>query len=136
METVVKRPKPSYVRHPAKSLLMLLILCGGAYAMYHYRHHFLKGPERKISAEERVAIRDDIVEKFGTEEAFIGIKGHLNWRPKESRYRLDIEVQTGFEEAAGPLCARIAQFIYEKTEKEATVYAFDNANREVGRHVY
>ena len=135
-EFVAPRPKPSHVRHPMKSFVMFLLLCGAAYAVYHYRHHFVQGPEKKLSAEDRVAIRDDIVAKFGNEDAFIGIKGHLNWRPKEQRYRMDIEVQLGYEEQANGLCERIARYIYESTEKEATVIAFDNANREVGRAVY
>ena len=117
---------------------MFLILCGAGLAVWENRHDLTYEPANVVlEAQVRERIHDEILQTLDTEDCFLGLRGNVNWRPREGRYRLDIELSEGSscESRARGLCSKVAQIIRQRTGREATVIAFDPAGREMGRAV-
>ena len=125
-------------RSPWVSFALFLIVCSMGWATWEYRHELRwESEQAPLDAELRERVENIVIEEFEYEVCFLDIRGRLNWRPRESRYRLDIllEESSECEANARAICTRIATRIQEETEKPATVVAFDPAGREVGRCV-
>lgn len=126
------------VRHPLVSLAMFLILCGAGLALWEHRHELTYEPTNVVlEAEVRERIHQEIHDTLEHEDCFLGLRGNVNWRPNEGRYRLDIDLAdgAGCEARARDICEQVAQIVREGTGREATVIAFDAAGREIGRAV-
>jgi hypothetical protein len=125
-------------RSPWVSLALFLIVCSMGWVTWEYRHELRWEREhRPTDTVLRDRVESIVVEEFEHEMCFLDIRGHLNWRPNEGRYRLDLLLDgtTECEGQAGGICERIAKRIAEETESKATVVAFDPAGRELGRCV-
>lgn len=126
-------PRP---RHPLKSLLGFALVCGLAGAAYAYRDKLKGGEEVAMPAAEEVEmLRDAIMERYEREECFVAMRTNLLWRVNEKRYRLDIQVDHNCDRAAKSLVSDIARLIQMKTDKSASVFAYDETDREVARYV-
>ncbi len=126
------------VRHPLVSLAMFLVVCGMAYAVWENRAALKSTPAGQLlDRTTRDEIQDRVFTAFEDDDCFSGLRGNMNWRPNEQRYRLDIVVVDGAEceGRARSLCRQIAEMIREDTDIAATVIAFDASGREVGRCV-
>lgn len=126
-------PRP---RHPLKSVFFFLVVCGLAGAAYMNRDKLKGNQEVAMPAEEeRLLIKDAILEQYEKEECFVAMRGDLLWRANEKRYRLDIEVDAGCDRDAKSLVADIARLIQMRSGKAATVFAYDVTDREVARKI-
>lgn len=126
------------VRHPMVSLGMFLILAGTGFVVWENRHELTYETSHVVMhANVRRAIQDEVMGTLENDACFLGMRSNLSWRPNEKRYRLDIELMEGgtCEARARSICLIVAQIIKTRTEKEATVIAFDPAGREMGRVV-
>jgi hypothetical protein len=126
------------VRQPLVSLGMFLVLCGTGFVVWEHRHELTyEAGSVTMHANVRRAIEDEIMGTLEKDECFIGMRSNISWRPNEKRYRLDIEMLDGgtCEARARSVCMQIARIIKSRTDKEATVIAFDTAGREMGRAV-
>lgn len=123
----------SRVRHPMKSFLMFVVLVAGAYFGWKYKHMLEMEPPEHLTAEQRMDIREEVVTHFQENEDFLGFRA-MSWRPRESRYFIDIEISDACESPKG-LCREIANFIQDLAEVESTVVGVDATGREIGRCV-
>lgn len=123
----------SKVRHPFKSFLMFVALCGGLWAAYEHRHLLEAEPQVMLTTEQRDAMRDQIVERYQSNEDFITVRA-ITWRPSEDRYRVDVEVDDRIADAKA-FCRLVAAFVQETHDSAATVVAVDDAGRELARIV-
>ncbi len=123
------------VRPPAVSFLLFVLLCAGAWFAYSHRD-WLKGSQTQLLPDEqRQALLERIREEVDADPAYVALRGSLNWRPNEQRYRLDVTVAENREAEARRLCQRIAEIIREQARVAATVIAYDDSGREVAREV-
>ena len=125
-------------RDPMVSFALFLVVCSMGWLTWTYRHELKSEGEIEITDMElRDRVEESILQEFSHDVCFFDIRGHLNWRPNERRYRLDLVIETSeeCERQARSLCERIARLIYAETDVVATVLAFDASGREVGRYV-
>ncbi len=126
----------SRVRHPAKSFAMFVVVCAVAWFAYENRHFFQSEKKDLLTQDVREQLREAIISRFDAEVDFLGVQGDIAWRPNEQRYRLNILVDQNTEQkTARRICEGIAQMIVDATETSATVFAYDDANREISRAV-
>jgi hypothetical protein len=126
------------VRHPLVSFAMFLVVVAAGVVVWQHRDEF-KGQPQEVVLERAVreALENDILDSLQDDGCFDGMRGHVNWRPNEGRYRLDLEIADGAscERRARALCEHVARMIQERTDRPATVIAYDRAGRELGRCV-
>ena len=125
-------------RNPWVSFALFLIVCTMGWATWEYRHELrFESEQQPLDEELRERVETIILEEFEYEACFLDLRGHLNWRPNEGRYRIDITLDETSEcdANARAICTRMAKRIQQETQKPATVVAFDPAGREVGRCV-
>lgn len=123
----------SRIRHPAKSLLLFLIVVGAGYLAWENRHLLEMEQEEFLTEEQRLEIREQVMTKFQKHEDFLGFRA-ISWRPNENRYFIDVEIADTCVDPRG-LCHKIANFIEDVAEVESTVIGVDSTGREVGRAV-
>lgn len=123
----------SRIRHPAKSLILFLVVVGVGYAAWEHRHLVAMEPTEHLSTEQRMEIREDVVVAFQKNVDFLGFRA-MSWRPGEQRYVIRIEVADGCTDPKG-LCYKVAEFIEDQADVESTVIAVDSTDREIGRCV-
>jgi len=124
------------VRHPAKSFAMLVGVCALAWFAYENRDFFKGEKKDLLSQDRREELREAIISRFDSEAEFLGVQGDIAWRPREQRYRLNVVMDQNTElRTARRVCEDIAQMIMDATDTPATVFAYDDANRELGRAV-
>ena len=124
------------VRRPAVSFAMFMVVAAVGFVVWENRHELKGQPEHVILEREvREHIEEEILTALDRDSCFVGLRGHISWRPNEGRYRLDIEINdgAGCESKARGLCEQVARIVRERTNREATVSAFDGAGREVAR---
>ena len=102
-------PMAKRTRHPLKSFFMFIVVCGIAYFAYQNRHLFTGNVQEHLSQDEREEIRDKVVLEFQKYPEFYTVRS-MSWRPRESRYRIDIEVDDATENARD-ICFEIAHFV-------------------------
>ena len=125
-------------RHPMVSFALFLVLCSMGWATWTYRDELKSEGEVEVADTViRDRVEEAILDEFSHDACFFDLRGRLNWRPNERRYRLDFVIETteACERQARSLCKRIAQLINAETDVVATVIAFDASGREVGRYV-
>jgi hypothetical protein len=125
-------------RHPLVSLALFLIVGSMGWVTWEFRDELKYQRDAPIlDSVLRERVEEAILDEFDHDACFFDLRGHLNWRPNERRYRLDIlmEESSQCEKRADEICQRIAQRIHAESEIVATVVAFDSAGREVGRCV-
>lgn len=125
-------------RHPLVSFAFFLVVCSMAWITWEFRdelRHQRDAPVLDHILRDRV--EEAILDEFDHDTCFFDLRGHLNWRPNERRYRLDILLEESLEceKRAKEICERIAHRIHAESEIVATVVAFDSAGREVARCV-
>jgi hypothetical protein len=125
----------SRVRHPLKSLVLFLALCGAGVWVWENRGSLRSDASTLLPEEKKEEILERIRAAVETENCYVAMRGTLNWRPNEQRYRLDITVMENCESQAKRLCNEIAQLIRSEAEVAATVIAYDDTGREVAREV-
>ena len=125
-------------RSPLASFALFLVVCGMGWVAWENRDR-LKGekeaPVLEIDLRDKIEIA--ILDEYEHDTCFFDLRGHLNWRPNERRFRLDIllEETEKCEKRAREICTRIAQRISNETDRPCTVVAFDPSGRELGRCV-
>lgn len=126
------------VRHPAISFALFLLLCGMGWAAYENRDVFQGSPAQELLGREaKDRLRESIQHTMEGEPCFLEVRGHLNWRPNEHRYLLDLVLADGelCELKADAICEQVARQIQDEASVVATVVAYDLAGRELGRKV-
>lgn len=123
----------SRIRHPAKSFALFVFVIVGGYLAWENRHLVAMEKEAFLTDEQRMDIREQVIVRFQKNPHFLGFRA-MSWRPRESRYFIDIEVSDELIDAK-PLCFEIAEFIESVAEVESTVIAVDTTGREVGRAI-
>lgn len=114
---------------------MFVLLCAGAYAVYTHRD-MLRGSSTELLPEaKKDQILDRIRQTVDSEACYVALRGTLNWRPNEQRYRLDFTVRENCDVEARRLCREVAEIIREEAQVVATVIAYDDSGREVAREV-
>lgn len=126
------------VRHPLVSFAMFLVVVGVGMVVWEHRNDLKRQPEHVILEREvREQIETSIDDALANDACYAGLRGHVSWRPNEGRYRLDIDIEDGAscENKARSICEVVARIVSERTNRSATVVAFDSAGREIGRCV-
>ena len=126
------------IRNPMVSLAMFLVLCCTGWVAWEKRDDIRwQGEVTTIDPRITEGLIDSILETFERDECFVDLRSTLAWRPREQRYRLEIDVESGqtCEDASKTLCKRIADLISRQSGYKASVMAYDAGNREVGRYV-
>jgi hypothetical protein len=123
------------VRHPLKSLFLLLVLGAGAAYVWNHRDWFQNDPSQLLPEARKAEILERIRRTVLDDRCYVAMRGSLNWRPNEQRYRLDITVMENCELEARRLCEEIATIISELAQVPATVIAYDDTGREIARQV-
>jgi hypothetical protein len=126
------------VRPPAVSFALFLVICGMGWVAYEHRDFFRSDPPKELlTREKKDILREEIYRSLETDDCFLELRGALSWRPNEGRYLLDILVVDGelCELRAKQLCEEIAFLIQDEAGVIATVVAYDQAGRELGRKV-
>ncbi len=111
----------SRVRHPLKSLILFVVVAGAGYFAWEHRERLRMEGKEFITPEQRQEIRELVVTRFQANEDFLGFRA-LSWRPRENRYRIEIDVSDGCEDPSG-LCRSIADFISDEAGVESTIVA-------------
>jgi len=117
---------------------MFLVLCSMGWVVWQHRDEIRWQPDvPPPDPQIRERVVDAVLTAFGNEECFMDLRGDMAWRPREERYRLEIEVRSGqtCEDASTMLCKRIALLIRRESGHSATVLAYDSGGRRVGRFV-
>lgn len=125
--------RASRTRHPLQSLFLFVVVCAVAYFAYENRHLMTGKASDHLTAKRKSEIRDMILAEFGTDADFVTVRS-ISWRPRERRYRLDVELDDATSNARD-MCLDIAAFIAKESEMEATVVGVDSTGRELGRAV-
>ena len=123
------------VRKPLHSFILFLMVCGLAYLAWENRDFFENEPKQLLTRNQVEELRERVVYAFQEDACFLEVRGNLNWRPREQRYRMEIVVGNDCEMQARKLCEDIAHFVQQTYNVPATVFAFDDAGREVARAV-
>ena len=131
-------PVSSRVNHPFKSLVLFLIVLGAGWAGYEYLYKggLLTGEASELLSQDRKEeLREAILRAYDPDPCFKDMRGNMNWRPNEQRYRVEIIVMDGCEQRARDLCEEIAKYVYSQSSSRASVWAFDSGQREVAHYV-
>lgn len=123
------------VRHPLKSLFLLLVLGAGALYVWNHREWLQSDASHLLPETKKAEILERIRRTVLEDRCYVAMRGSLNWRPNEQRYRLDITVMENCEPEARRLCEEIASIITELAQVPATVIAYDDTGREIARQV-
>jgi hypothetical protein len=128
----------SRVNHPLKSFVLFVLVLGAAWAGYEYlykRGLLTSEASELLSKDRKDGLREAILKFYDKDPCFRDMRGNMNWRPNEQRYRVELIVVDGCEDRAKSLCEEIAQFIKHETNAKASVWAFDSGQREVAHFV-
>ena len=126
------------IRSPLASFSLFLIVCGMGWVAWENREFFQpESEEIVLDLDLRDRVQEAVYDELNDDTCFFDLRGMLNWRPNERRYRLDLLIEEGetCERRAREICVRAAGIIQRETGVVATVVAFDSAGRELGRCV-
>lgn len=128
----------SRVNHPFKSFVLFVLVVGLGWAGYEYlyKRGLLTGEAAELLTQDhKEELRAAILTTYDRDPCFRDMRGNMNWRPNEQRYRVEIIVVDGCEDRAKGLCQEIAKFVKDKSGSRASVWAFDSGQREVAHFV-
>jgi hypothetical protein len=135
----VEAPLSTHVNPPWKSFVLFLVLVGLGWAAYEflYVQRVLGGGSvgDTLTTDQRDALRERIETQFEQDRCFQGVRGHINWRPRDDFYRIEIIVNQGCEDRARYLCREIADLVERTHQVPCSVWAFDDAGRQLAQHV-
>ena len=85
-------------RNPFVSFCLFLILCSMGWVAWEYREELRsnRAPER-LDSVLREQVEEVILREFELDSCFVDVRGGLNWRPNERRFRLDILLEDSAE---------------------------------------
>ncbi len=124
-------------RHPLKTLLLLALFGGATWLAWTYRDKlpsFGRSSQTPDAATlERLG--EEVAKLLDSEACARAFTGTVGWRPGESRYRVQIEVDAACGAAvAKDLCAKVAHLLQAKGEHAASVFAYD-AGQQIAQYV-
>ena len=128
-----KRRRNNRTRHPLQSLFLFLVVCSIGYFGWQNRHLVMGSNAQHLTSEQRTAMRGKIIAEFEKNPDFVTVRS-ISWRPREQRYRLDIELE---DECLSPrdICDDIATFVNEDSEMTVSAMPARTVVREIGRAV-
>jgi hypothetical protein len=135
----VERPvNRSRTNHPLKTLFLLAVLGGAAWAGYEFlwvRKILSPAPAAPVlTEEEQASIRDAILTGMEDEDCFVEL-GSMNLRPHEGIWRIDVVVEDACWSEARSLCRKVADIVEQRFRVPASVFAYDRAAHEVAHYV-
>lgn len=129
----------THVNPPWKSALQFAVIAAlgwGAYEFLWVRKTFAGGGSRDtLTSDQRDAIHGRLESLYQADPCFQGLRGNLNWRPRDDFYRVEIIVNDGCEERARELCREIAETLERDWRVTSSVWAFDPAGRQLASFV-
>ena len=123
--------------HPLKTLFLLLVTAGVAWASWEYVHVrgvFKMEPEVFVAREILDNVRDMVLERYEDDVCFLEL-GPVHYRPKESHYRVEFTVADGCLDSARGMCEDIAGLVHDEVNDSVGVFAFNAAGNPVARFV-
>jgi hypothetical protein len=123
---------------PLHTTILLLLLGGAGYMAYEYLYVrkilASEGGPARFAAEDRDQIRATILARFDHHVCFLEL-GQLVYRAKDDQWRIDLTVADGCSDAAAQLCQDVADMLADEFRVSVSVWAFDDAGREIAHRL-
>lgn len=123
--------------HPLKTLLLLVILAGVAWAGYEFLHvRKVLTPKVQVFIPKEVLqqVRDEVIDAFSDNVCFYEM-GPVHYRPKEDHYRVEFTIADQCVHEARQMCEDIAYLVYEQVHDSVGVFAFNRAGNPVAKYL-
>ena len=123
--------------HPIKTLLLLGIVAGAAWAAYEFIHvrKVLKPEQRTFVATEVLdSIRKNILDAYAEDVCFLEL-GPVHYRPREDHYRVEFTVADECVHSAMAMCQDIASLVHDQVGDQVGVFAYNTAGNPLARYV-
>ena len=121
--------------HPLKTVLLLVILAGIAWAGYEFIHvRKILTPKAQAFVPKEVLdeVRESVLDAYADNVCFSEI-GPVHYRPKERHYRVEFTVEDVCLHDARQMCEDIAYLVHDHVHKSVGVFAYNAAGNPVAK---
>ncbi len=123
--------------HPLKTLLLLIVLAGIAWAGYEFIHvRKILTPEAQAFVPREVLdrVRETVLDAYSDNVCFYEL-GPVHYRPRENHYRLEFVIADECYPDARGLCEDIAYMVRDQVHDSVGVFAYNRAGNPIAKYL-